>query len=105
MAMIMRSRSSELRAELCHQLRKVREASRNHAGIVDRDRLARGKAKRQKGHGNAMIHTRCDETAAFDLSLSHNNEIVALDARLDPAGGKPGSGSRKAITLLHLELG
>src|SRR6188472_1625916 len=104
MAMIMRSRSLELRAKLCHQLCKVGEAGRNHARIVDRDRLARGKAEREKGHGNAVIHMRCDETAAFDLSPPHDGEIVALDARLDPAGGKPGSSSRKAITLLHLEL-
>src|SRR6185295_4395575 len=87
-AMIMRSRSSELRAKLCQQLRKVGEAGRNHARIVDRNRLARGKAKREKGHGNAMIQVRRNETAAFDLSLSHNNEIVALDARLYPVGGK-----------------
>src|SRR5262249_59966945 len=97
MAMIMLCQSSELCSELCHQLRKVGEAGCDHARIVDRHCLACAEAECEKGHGDAMIHVRRDQPSAFDLSSTHDNEILAFDARLDTACRKPCGGCPRAL--------
>src|SRR5215831_18749731 len=104
MAMIIDSRSSELCPELCHQFRKVWEARRDHARIVDRDCLACAEAKREECHGDAVIHVGRDKAAAFDLSTTHDDQIIALDSRLHTACRKASGSGRQPIAFLLLEF-
>src|SRR5262245_9665435 len=104
MAMIMRERSSELGSESRHHLHEIREARCDHAHVIDRDRIARTKTKREKRHGDAMVHMCRDEAAAFYASLPYDDEIVAFDARLDAARGKSCGSCREPIAFLHLQL-
>src|SRR6202035_5196238 len=48
-----------------HERREAGEARRDHADIVDGDRIGGAKPKGEERHGDAVIHMGRDETAAL----------------------------------------
>src|SRR4029078_6541470 len=61
-------------AELRHQRAKIGKARRDHGRVVDGDRLTRAKPERKKGHGDAMVHMRRNQAAAFDPAFSVHDQ-------------------------------
>ena len=48
------------------------------AGVIDLDRLIAGEPHHQRGHRDAMVHVRRDQSAAGCTAAAAHDQIVAI---------------------------
>src|SRR5437762_4664607 len=72
-------RSRQIGAQRSHQFDEAREARSDEATIVDTHRMLAGEAEDERGHGDAVVHMRLDQTTAGNLAAALHNQVIAFD--------------------------
>ena len=69
----------EVGPEPRHHRREVRKARGDEACVVDLYRPLACQSHHQRGHGDAMIHVRYDQSAAGNAAAAMHDQIVTID--------------------------
>ena len=95
-----------MRAKAAHQFLEFGKTRRDHAGIVNSNRLARGKTGDKKRHRDAMIHMGRDRGAAHDTigASPFDDHSVWQFLNLYAAGAQTLRDRRESVALLHAEF-